>query len=584
MTKFSKSKRHLSLFCLFIFFSAISTAQPPGWTHIKQVNVTENSGTTLINYQVKLTINTAALVAAGQMNANGSDIRFGKDPAGNVLYHYWIDTAMNTTSTVIWVKVDTLYASQVRTMYMFYGNTGAAVASNITGTLIGPFSSMDSQTAGTSSGNIHKDQLGYRFSPNEPIVVTEFGKYEPTGSTRYVTLFDFTSQAILQQVLVSGAASQYHYAPLANRMWMDSGVQYLIEIYQDSVDWYYDRSTNPINSLLTYYDIRHCLNCTQNTFPTSIISSGLYGYPDFLFYTRQIVSIEPTSTVTLYLSAPSPVIQCAGASSGITIGDTASGAQGTVTYRWSPTAGLSDSTSAFTVFTGSSSQSYTLSATDTSGNTSTTTVQVNVVQPSLKIDTISICHGGSYVLNGHTYTSGGNYIDTLLGGSSFGCDSIIILILKVNSLPSPVISQSGLDTLKTGNFSSYQWLLSNGQLAGATHSALVALSSGSYRVFVIDSNGCSDTSAVFNYVKSGISEPSAAADLKIYPNPNTGNFSLIIPAEYVGSQIIILDVIGREVQSVRASQERENIDMADLPGGIYMLNIGQSTIRFTVVK
>jgi hypothetical protein len=59
---------------------------------------------------------------------------------------------------------------------------------------------------------------------------------------------------------------------------------------------------------------------------------------------------------------------------------------------------------------------------------------------------------------------------------------------------------------------------------------------------------------------------------------------LIIPAEYVGSQIIILDVIGREVQSVRASQERENIDMADLPGGIYMLNIGQSTIRFTVVK
>lgn len=839
----------MSLFCLAVFFSTMSIAQPLGWTHTSQVNVTENSGSTLVNYQVKLIVNTAALVTAGQMNIDGSDIRFGKDPAGNVLYNYWIDTAMNTTATVIWIKVDSLFASQVRTMYMFYGNAGATAASNITGTFIGPFSSTDSITGGSVGGAVRRDQRGFRFSPNEPIVVTEFGKYEPTGSTRYLTLFDFSSQTLLQQIQVSGAASQYNYAPLAIRMWLSQGVQYLMEIYQGPTDAYYDRASSQINSRLTYYDMRYCNACTENTFPTSVLTGQQFGYADFLFYTRQIVSPEPTASIVtspLVLSIPGLVSVCAGSRAGVSIGDTATGAIGRVSYRWSPAAGLSDSTSAFTVFTGASSQNYTLYATDTAGNTATATVQVNVVQPSLQSDTISICPRSSYMLNNHSYTTAGDYIDTLraaassgcdsivhthlviktlsndtvrmaicpnspytfnshsystagtysdtlaaagangcdsiavlvlsvktvghgtltaaicpgtsysyhgrsftvgnhidtlsgmgvngcdsivtlqlfpktvghssltasvcagssylfngqsysiagtysdtirgagsngcdsiatlhlslktvgqsavnatvcstsytfhghtyttggtyadtitggsssgcdsiislvlnfsshvldtirastcqgtpysfggngyltagtyrdtvLGGSSLGCDSITILILTVNPLPSPVISQVGSDTMKTGNFSSYQWLLSNSPVAGATHSVLVALSTGSYRVLVIDSNGCRDTSAVYNYVSSGINEL-GTAELKIYPNPNTGIFTLMIPTQYVGSQIMISDMTGRNVLSIKASQERENIDMADLSGGVYLLSIGQSTVRFTVVR
>lgn len=43
----------------------------------------------------------------------------------------------------------------------------------------------------------------------------------------------------------------------------------------------------------------------------------------------------------------------------------------------------------------------------------------------------TICNGSAYILNGHTYTNSGNYIDTLT--TILGCDSIISTQLTVNS-------------------------------------------------------------------------------------------------------------------------------------------------------
>ncbi|MBC7426676.1 MAG: DUF2341 domain-containing protein, partial [Bacteroidia bacterium] len=76
--------------------------------------------TAYTDFQVKVIVNTQALVSAGKMNNKGYDIRF-TDSLCNVL-SYTIDSNMNTTTTVIWVKVKNLPGSRVTTIYMYYGN------------------------------------------------------------------------------------------------------------------------------------------------------------------------------------------------------------------------------------------------------------------------------------------------------------------------------------------------------------------------------------------------------------------------------------------------------------------------------
>ena len=56
---------------------------------------------------------------------------------------------------------------------------------------------------------------------------------------------------------------------------------------------------------------------------------------------------------------------------------------------------------------------------------------VNVLTPSLSVLSETICEGDSIEING-TYYSGGFYTDTILGGASNGCDSI--LFITVNEL------------------------------------------------------------------------------------------------------------------------------------------------------
>ncbi|NTW31104.1 MAG: DUF2341 domain-containing protein [Bacteroidetes bacterium] len=100
------------------------------WT----INNTSNSNT-LTGYQVKLTLNTAALVTAGKMLATGNDIRI-TDNDQCTLLPYWIESGINTTNTVIWVNIPSIAASSSKTIYMYYGNASAVSASSAIDTKI----------------------------------------------------------------------------------------------------------------------------------------------------------------------------------------------------------------------------------------------------------------------------------------------------------------------------------------------------------------------------------------------------------------------------------------------------------------
>jgi hypothetical protein len=254
-------KTLLSALCTLCCIAA--AAQPAGWLYNEPITVTNNNTVAAVDYQLKITVNTQSLITAGKMTSTGSDIRFGATCTGTVFFNHWIEGPMNTPTTAIWVKIPHIAANTFTTIYMFYGNSTVTTISSVMGTFRGPNSSHDSVTTSgvTSLGG---NQRGFRFSPNVNMLVTHFGKYEPDGATKYVTLFNYSTQAILSQTQVAGPATTYSYAPISP-LWLTASTQYVLQIFQGTGQSYYFGTSSQIGQHLTYYDMRYCNSCTQNT-------------------------------------------------------------------------------------------------------------------------------------------------------------------------------------------------------------------------------------------------------------------------------------------------------------------------------
>jgi hypothetical protein len=502
----------LTIICTF--FSAVVLAQPTGWTYSMPISVTENSGSSLYNYQVRIVLNTQSLISAGQMNATGSDMRFGKDCAGTMLYSHWIESGINTSSTVVWVKVDTLLASSTRTIYMFHGNSSASSSSTLS-VFSGPHSATDSVSGGTNGG-VGNSQRGFRFAPTQDILMTHFGKNEPTGTTRYVTLFNYTTQAVVEQIQVSGPASGYSYGTVNNPTWLTSGTQYILTLFQGPSDGYYYGTSSQAGQHITYYDMRYCNSCTQNTFPTDVLSNYHYGYPDMLYYTRQNASVAPTVTVNsgtfAVTASSSSSTVCAGSS--VSLSASPSGGTSPYSYQWSPSSSLSSSTVSNPTASPASTTTYTVSVTDGVGCMVTSTVTITTSPlPSVNLGSdITACSGDVIMLDaanpGATYSWSTAATTQMINVTTAGTYSVMVTDVNtcsnsdtisvafnappVVSLGSDVIQCGGSVTLDAGNAgASYQWQ------DASTSQMFTANASGTYYVAVTDPNtGCEGSDTV----------------------------------------------------------------------------------------
>ncbi|MFI5145322.1 MAG: DUF2341 domain-containing protein [Ignavibacteria bacterium] len=299
----------------FFFFTKAVNSQLANWAGEMPVTVHNNSSSTMTNVQVPIIFSSAQIIARGLMQTNGNDIRFGSDCGSSTAYNYWLEGYMNTDTTKVWVLVPSVNANDSLKFYMFFGNSGASAGSTLT-IFNGPWSAIDSVVTASTGGSAGT-QRGFRFTANQDLLVPSFGKKEPTGSTRYITIFNYNTQAIVYQSQVSGPAAQFDYTPLATPLWLSSGLQYVVEIFQGSGDGYYFGLSTSIGAALTYGDMRYCNSCTQNTFPTSVLAGYQYGYPDFLYYLKNTVSPAPTTTFglpadTVTPASPSGLIGIAG--------------------------------------------------------------------------------------------------------------------------------------------------------------------------------------------------------------------------------------------------------------------------------
>lgn len=233
--------------------------------------------------------------------------------------------------------------------------------------------------------------------------------------------------------------------------------------------------------------------------------------------------IENDWFIAAYRTGANPVLQafagrdttiCLGQS--VTLGGqpTAANGSGSYTYHWTPTEGLSNSTTANPIANPSSTTTYQVLVTDVLGQQQTSNVVVNVspnpetpvIVPS---GPVSFCMGGQVSLStsgtGVTYlwnngattptiiaTQPGSYSVTTR--NSAGCTARSAdLRVMVNPLPTtPTISSSGPTSFCSGN----QALLTASPSAnylwstGSTNASITVNDSGSYWVQAITDSGC----------------------------------------------------------------------------------------------
>lgn len=196
----------------------------------------------------------------------------------------------------------------------------------------------------------------------------------------------------------------------------------------------------------------------------------------------------------------------------------------------------------------------------------------------------TICYGEVYIFNQTDITEAGVYYDTIQTGNI--CDNILVLHLVVNPLPQPTITRSN-DTLFTQYFADYSWTL-NGLPVGGNENYLKVNANGNYSVLVTDANGCSDTSALFNVTALSVGLlPDDTEFVRLYPNPNTGFFTVEFTGEMVRG-FTVTNAMGQVVISLATASQRFTFNLNNATSGIYFLHVEvaghKKVYRFNIVK
>lgn len=335
-----------------------------------------------------------------------------------------------------------------------------------------------------------------------------------------------------------------------------------------------------------------------------------------------VVNVNPA----LLISAGVDTILCTGASAALGGLPSGSGGTGSLSYQWSPSAGLSNPTVANPVANINALGAYVLQITDANGCQLLDTMEV-MRHPALFADAGAdtvLCGSGVVSLGGISPASGGdgpynmiwspsaglnnpttgNPIATVTATTTYdlqvtdlnGCIAIDQVTVQVE--PAPVAGFGFSTNLGTVTFvssaqqaNSVLWLFGDNNSSTILNPAHTYQNSGVYDVCQVATNTCgTDTFCQqVNVTVIGV-EDGLAGDFKIYPNPHSGSFWLemkSLEAEAMTIRNAFGQVVFRELGSW-SSGSRTQIEVSDLPSGIYYLELegegGKWTRRMVIME
>jgi hypothetical protein len=320
-----------------------------------------------------------------------------------------------------------------------------------------------------------------------------------------------------------------------------------------------------------------------------------------------IINISEPTVITATVTATSANCGKSDGSANIV----ASGGTGAYTYSWAPSGGTS------TVANNLAAGTYTCNVTD--ANSCLVLFTVNVNNNSSLKDTVTshinvTCNGlcnGSAVGSASGGTTPYTYAWSPSGGtnttaSSLCANSYNFTVTDNNGcvyINSVTITQPAsltvvIDSAVNISCTDTIWAVVGGGVTpytyswntGATTSALNGICTGSYTVTVTDSNGCTQLASIV-IVATGIQELSNVSDVKVYPNPTSGELNILINNQNIMPQaIVVYDITGRKVIEQKADKNTAlmHMDVSALFNGTYILEInglnGTKIVRFTVGK
>ena len=304
------------------------------------------------------------------------------------------------------------------------------------------------------------------------------------------------------------------------------------------------------------------------------------------------VSITQPNPLSVNITPVSPST-CKGSSVTLSAGF------GYSSYSWS-----SGQTIASIIILPTTTTTYSATVSDVNGCTgsNSTMVTVNPVPSTPNVTaggSTTFCQGGFVILyapigyssyvwspSGQTTTSitvsaTGNYFVTV--SNAQGCSASSSLTnINVNPLPSATLSitapicgnNNGNVTITIGGGTppfTYSW--NNGNTTSIV-TGLTGSPTQTLIVTIIDSNSCTIKDTAIVQCATGIANYDLQNEFIIYPNPNSGTFT--ISTKRKDFALTITNILGEKILSQKIQNIKSEIDLSKQPSGIYFLQLKTS--------
>lgn len=261
---------------------------------------------------------------------------------------------------------------------------------------------------------------------------------------------------------------------------------------------------------------------------------------------------------------------------------------------------------------------YTVSVTDNNGCSTTTSFSIIATdnQPPLIICPNNILRCGTGVVNYPNATAQDNcgipnqpsVISGPASGSVFQ-EGITVIVFRasdgnnnsstcsfsviVNALPNVSVDAVvndmngqgvGVISITPSGNGGFQFAWSKNGQPFATTEDLTGLSAGVYTLVITDSNGCTFSPPAITISNSvGTAEPGEGGSVRLWPNPSNAAIQLeIIDLDVIAASIV--DLRGRLVQRIPVAELSSEIEIGELPEGVYCLKLGTAKGRVLSLK